>query len=143
MISIRYVYGVNKHNNKYLNILNELDDKIFPDDDRAKKQGSYWWIAFNKNKEPIGFGGLRIFFGKIATFTRAGVLKEYRGKGIHKRLIRVREKMARKLGIQKIVTYVAKFNLDSANNLIKDGFQLYKPSYEYGLKNAFYLIKEL
>jgi GNAT superfamily N-acetyltransferase len=73
---------------------------------------------------------------------RAGVLESHRGRGLQKRLIRVRERKARKLGWTHVVTDTYE-NPASANSLIKCGFRSYLPRNPWGAKGVAYWIKRL
>ena len=73
---------------------------------------------------------------------RAGVKWDYRGLGLHKRLIQVRTRFAKKQGWTHLVTDTTN-NCPSANNLIANGFKMYKPSKPWGLPSACYWIKKL
>jgi GNAT superfamily N-acetyltransferase len=142
-IKIRYVFGPTKPQGiKLIELLNNLDKKIFPHDELENKYGSYWWIAYDDDK-PVGFAGLRVISGYAALLCRAGVVQNYRGIGIHKRLIKAREKMAKKLQVPKIITYTSHENIKSSNSLIKAGYFRYQPTYEWGIKNAIYFCKEI
>lgn len=124
-------------------ILSDLDAKCFKGEYPYKKVGSYWWIAY-LDDEPVGFAGLTPYdyIAKPACFlSRAGVLSKARGLGIHKRLILAREKLARKIGYNRIITYTSYENIISANNLIKRGYKLYWPETDWGIKNGLYFEK--
>lgn len=126
-------------------LLDRLDQRIFPDDDVYDKTtpATFWWVAWDGD-QPIGFAGLRAYgcdgFGYLA---RAGILYKYRGQGLQRRLIRVRERRARQLKLDTLITYATLDNHASANNLIKCGYLLYEPEWVYGFKNAYYFIKKL
>ncbi len=74
---------------------------------------------------------------------RTGVLRQYRGQGVQRALIACRDREAKRLGIKENVTYTAKDNFASANNLIRCGYELYTPQCEYGLKGALYFCKTI
>lgn len=107
-------------------LLNELDKACFPADSTCHKTGAYWWIAYDSKKSPVGFAGLKIMDKSTAFLCRAGVLEEARGKNLQVRLIRARERKARKLNIKTIITYTC-LNVPSINNLIKAGYRSYIP----------------
>lgn len=73
---------------------------------------------------------------------RAGVISIHRGKGLQKRMIRVREALARKLGGEYMISDT-NLNPESANNLIKCGYLTYNPSSPYGFETAIYWRKKL
>lgn len=126
-----------------IGIINNLDSRCFYGEDLYPKDGSHWWLAYD-NYEPIGFAGITIYdyIKRPAVFLcRSGVIKNYRGLGLQKRLIRVREKAIKSLGYNRIITYTSYDNIISANNLIKCGYFLYTPDNEWGIKNGLYFEK--
>lgn len=112
-------------------ILDELDSQIFPVDVGCKKRqpGRYWWIVY-AGKKPIGFAGIEIG-NREAFLCRAGILIQHRGHGIQKKLIRSRERYAKKLGIHDIITYTHTLSIASVNNLINSGYKLYDPTHHW------------
>jgi N-acetylglutamate synthase-like GNAT family acetyltransferase len=108
-------------------ILDSLDKECFISDPLYDKNGCYWWILYDNNKA-VGFAGLKIIESEKTGFLcRAGILSKYRGKGYQKKLIKLREILAKKLGIKDIITYTYFKTLNSANSLISCGYKLYDP----------------
>jgi RimJ/RimL family protein N-acetyltransferase len=70
-----------------------------------------------------------------------GVIKDYRGYGLQKRMIRVRMQKAKQLGVTRVITYTSHDNAASANSLISSGFRLYVPRWEWGIRNGNYFRK--
>lgn len=68
---------------------------------------------------------------------RAAVLPDYRGRGLQKRLIRVRIAKARRLGWRWLVTDTRQ-NPASANSLIDCGFRMFEPSEPWSFSDACY-----
>lgn len=142
-IVIRKIASPEKLTEKYIEILDILETKTLPNDARCIKTGAYWWVAYYKGV-PVGFSGLLEFPRLDAAFLyRTGVLKDYRGLGLQRKFIRLREQQAIKDGYRRIITYTIRENLRSANNLIKSGYTLYTPKKDYGPKNALYFEKVL
>lgn len=137
--------GLDKKDISYLQIISQLDKKCFAGDHPVSLKDTFWWIAYNEVGNPIGFSGLKLCRRKenkgMGYFSRAGVLKSYRGHGTQKKMIRARLKKAREFGLTHCVTYVKGFNLASANSLISCGFKLYNPHYKWGGKAALYFQK--
>ncbi len=135
---------VRKTTNKTL--LRRLDRKIMGkrDADPSEFDGDtrVWWVAVYDGRI-VGYCGLSVEHGDegIGYLTRAGILPEFRGKGLQKKLIEVRDEEAEKRGYKVNITYVAKWNHASANNLIRCGYTLYSPEWKYGLKDALYFRK--
>lgn len=124
-------------------LLDELDRECFPDDAVCDKDG-YWWIAYD-GQRPIAFAGMNpsVQWTHCGYLCRAGVVPAYRGRGLQRRLIQVRERKARKLGWEWVVTYTVPDNYASANNLIRCGYTLYAPAYPWGSKTSLYWRKKL
>lgn len=143
-IKVRYVYGPQKKSDKYLQDIEDIDCKFFGESVSYKpKEKFHWWLVFDDDKI-VGYAGLDTTSLKDKAFLcRAGVLPEYRGLGIHKKLIKARERMAKKLGFDRVVTYTSHDNIKSSNSLIKRGYLLYRPGAEWGINNATYFSKEL
>lgn len=123
-----------------------LDEICFPADDRVAVPGSIWWVAWN-GKEPVAYAGLRLCSlpenRGMGFLCRAGVVPAHRGRGLQKKLIRVREQAARKLGLTELVTYCLCSNSPSINSLVACGYRFYSPATKYGGPGAVYLRKEL
>jgi GNAT superfamily N-acetyltransferase len=107
-------------------------------------QKDHWWIAL-VDGEPAGFGCLAIVPYPDKTVEGyhaiAGVLPKFRGRRIQSRLIKRRESYAKRHGCMGCISYTAWFNRASANNLIREGYCLYKPQKDWGLKGALYFRK--
>jgi len=144
-IVIKRVATPDNISDNIFSILHTLDTKCFVGETPYPKVGSYWWLAY-VDDEPIAFAGMTVYdyIKKPAAFlSRAGVLPKARGNGIQKRLIRARERAAKKIGQSRIITYTSYDNLISANNLIKCGYTLYLPDHWWGIKNGLYFEKLL
>jgi predicted acetyltransferase len=137
--------GLDKKDTTSLQVIAKLDKKCFVGDHPVSLKDTYWWIAYSEAGNPVGFSGLRLCRKKenrgLGYFSRAGVIKSYRGHGTQKKMIRARLKKAKQLGLTHCVTYVKGFNLASANSLISCGFKMYSPHYKWGGKAALYFIK--
>ncbi|HYA07750.1 MAG TPA: GNAT family N-acetyltransferase [Xanthobacteraceae bacterium] len=109
-------------------LLHDMHEEVFDGSAPpiAPKEG-YWWIAW-KGNNPVGFAGLRLSQSTPGTgyLHRAGVLPRHRGNGLQVRFIRLREAMARKLGMSRMVTDTTD-NIPSANSLIRAGYRLFTP----------------
>jgi RimJ/RimL family protein N-acetyltransferase len=123
-----------------------LDEICFPTDKRVNTDDSLWWIIW-RDKKPVAYAGLRPCKNPqnkgIGFFCRAGVLPNHRGRGLQKRLIRVRERAARRLGLKEVVTYCALWNCASINSLIRCGYKLYWPASKWAGSGSVYLCKKL
>lgn len=120
----------------------------------------WWWIAFYRDDHPTdnwgvplvpngvsvsaAFAGLTMFDGQpqLGYLKRCGVLPAYQGNGLQRKLIRVREIQARKLGMTHIFTDTTD-NPASANSLIGAGYRLWTPKNPWAWKHTLYWNKEL
>lgn len=95
-------------------------------------ENSAYWAAFDGDKI-VGYGGYTLsrYWADCVYFNDAGVLREYRGKGLQKRLIRARLRAAKKAGFWAAYTYTAPSNPASSQNLIRCGFRPYWPKNPY------------
>lgn len=88
-----------------------------------------WWIAQSAGRD-AGFCAIAPLkhSRECAYLSRAGVMPNYRGKGLQQRMIRLRLRWAKSKGYRYVVTYTEPSNLASSNSLISCGFKLYRPS---------------
>ena len=123
-------------------LLLDMDTVCFPD---RKNEASplvdsgTWWVAYD-GKKPAAYACIRPSYqrGDTAYLSRAGVLPAYRGKGLQKRLIRVRLAWARAEGYDRVVTDTVCGNVASSNSLIACGLRLFRPGYLWSFTNALY-----
>lgn len=109
----------------------QLDRTIFCKpygDDPADLSNAAWWLVWDGDR-PVAYAGLGHWphlpaYSDIAYLRRCGVLKAYRGRQLQRRLIDVRVRAARRLGLSRAVTYTSYENAASANNLIAAGFRM-------------------
>jgi GNAT superfamily N-acetyltransferase len=103
----------------------------------------FWWIGYDKD-EPVCFAGLwkSQQYENAGYLCRAGVMPPYRGLGLQRRLLTVRERKARALGWSQLVTDTTD-NPPSANNVIRAGFVTFLPVNRWGPSGAVYWTKSL
>lgn len=113
-------------------------DEIF-----TPTEGS-WFVAFSPKDGPVGFAGMvpSAQFSDCVYLCRAGVKEAHRGHGLQKKLIYIRLKRARIMGMNWAVTDTYD-NPASANSLISTGFRVYDPSKPWGMDGATYWRKKL
>lgn len=110
--------------------ISALDLVCFPEDIPYRPAGSIWWLITHEDKD-VAYAGLKPLAEGYGFLCRVGVLKAYQGQGLHRRLIQVRIRAAKKLGLKGVITYTVSHNPKSMNNLIKSGLRLYNPAYRY------------
>lgn len=128
-----------------LHDLTFLDPAIRPDLPRG-----YWWLVYDRDQWAQGVRKPVVFCGLTeATVTpgtgylkRAGVLRGARGHGLQRKLITVRERKARKLGLTAMITDTTD-NPASANSLIRAGYRIFEPSYRWAFNHSIYWRKTL
>ena len=122
-----------------ITLLCYLQKKILPSDDIFMPKTGYWWFVINDQGKTVGFAGMvrSIRWTDTGYLCRAGILDDYTGNGLQKRLIRARIKQARKLGWNWIITDTTN-NPPSANSLINAGFKIYKPGCPWSTRTAIY-----
>jgi len=129
---------------KDLPLVISLNAVILPEDDLNVGHETYHWIATDKRSgEPVGFCSVSDIGHGILFLSRAGLLRSHRGRNIQRRFIKVRESFAKRNGFESIITYTLKDNYQSMSSLIKSGYKLYTPEYNYAGDDFYYFIKEL
>jgi GNAT superfamily N-acetyltransferase len=108
-------------------LLLDLQLTILPADKPAATSVGCWWVVYDGDK-PVGFAGMYRSrrWGDAGYLCRSGILPAYRGRGLQKRLIRVRERKARKAGMTWLISDTYE-NPPSANSLISCGYKTYQP----------------
>jgi GNAT superfamily N-acetyltransferase len=126
-----------------LNRVNVLQAQILPSDVPFDTGTGWWWIADNESAD-VGFAGLvqSRQWNDAGYLCRAGVRHSARGKGLQKRLIQVRERKARAVGLRYLVTDTWN-NPASANSLIACGFRMYLPRRPWAGEGALYWRKSI
>jgi GNAT superfamily N-acetyltransferase len=124
-------------------LLKELQKTCLPLDKALDPNKGYWWVVYFKG-EPVAFAALNHSYqwDKTGYLMRAGVVLEHQGHGLQRRLIKVRERKARQLGWEYLVSDTH-YNPASANNLIRCGFTMYEPRSPWGFKASCYWRKKL
>lgn len=120
-----------------------LDTQVFSRKDEPCNPKHQWWVI-REAGITMGYAGAA-FISRLnyVYLSRAGVLPEFRGRGLHKRLLDARVKWAKKQGADAIITYTVADNARSANTLISRGFKWYVPEDAWAGRGVVYWIKEL
>lgn len=116
-----------------------LHSACLPSDEYPDFSNGWWWIAYDEHGTPVAFAGLypSVRWSKTGYLCRAGVVEAARGKGIQKKLIKVRIRYAKKIGYDWLVSDTRR-NPASSNALIACGFRLYEPKMPWGFRNSLY-----
>jgi GNAT superfamily N-acetyltransferase len=130
-------------NPKTVKLLRSLQKECLPLDAPYLEATGWYWVGF-WGETPVAFCVLAPSkrWGDCVYLARAGVVPEFQGRGLQKRMISIRERHARKLGYKWSVTDTAE-NPASANSLISRGYKIYEPSETWGLSRAIYWRKRL
>jgi GNAT superfamily N-acetyltransferase len=119
-----------------------LDLTCFPYDERWWQQDAVWWRVMTSEGEVAGYAAARPWKPDHAVYlARVGVLPAHRGKGLQRRLIRVRIRWAKQNGYRMVYTYTLPSNPASSINLIREGMVPFWPSIPWGGEAACYWIK--
>jgi citrate lyase synthetase len=123
--------------------LEELDLINFPNCGDSEFQSNRdWWVVLNTEEEIIAYCG-SLYESGICVFVRAWVHKQYRNRGLHKKMITTRVNAAYNRNSKCVVTYTMRENLASANNLIRKGFLLHNPQFAWVGRDVLYFIKHI
>jgi ribosomal protein S18 acetylase RimI-like enzyme len=128
---------------KTLSRFADMHYRVFGDEASIPHLNGHWWFAYDGQKS-IGFCGLApsTNFKNGGYLCRAGVMRAYRGQGLQKKMIRLRERKAYALGWSLLVTDTTN-NPASANSLIDCGFKTFIPATPWSLDGAVYWRKTL
>lgn len=116
-----------------------LHKATFPSDTEPEWAAGAWWVV-KDGQLPVAFAGITpsVHWRDVFYLVRAGVMPEYRGLGLQRRLIRVRAAYARRAKANWLVTSTY-HNMHSANSLIACGFRLYEPEVPWGATTKRYV----
>jgi GNAT superfamily N-acetyltransferase len=117
--------------------------ELFPGDLWEYNGETACWLMY-EDDEPIGFATADLLpEGDTVFLSRAGILPGSQGRGLQKRLIRVREKWAKAQGAGWVITYTTLQNYPTLVNLIRTGYKFYTPVDAWVGPDVHYYIKEL
>ena len=135
-------YRITRANTRDLEIqalLIRMQQECLPSDRPLNPTEGDWWICYADNGAPAGFCSIKpsVRWEETGYLSRAGVLDAHQGKGLQKRMIKVRINRAKRLGWKWLLSDTSE-NPASANSLIACGFKMYEPRDPYGLKTSLY-----
>lgn len=102
----------------------------------------YWWVIFHK-KNWIGYSGLRVHDANSLFLGPMFIKPEYRGQGLQLKLIKKRQRLAKKMGCHRLISSALDTNYPSINNLLKCGFLLIPSWLETPEINMLYFEKKI
>ena len=120
-----------------------LQALTLPDDRPCALNVGAWWVA-HIGGDPVAFAGVRpsSHWSDCLYLCRSGVVPEWRGKGLQKRLIAVRERYAKAQGAAWLISDTT-HNPASANSLAARGFRRYEPAVPWGGRHTLYWRKRI
>jgi ribosomal protein S18 acetylase RimI-like enzyme len=107
-----------------------MDAVCFPLDEPPTITGAEWCIGWDGSRpaaycawKTVEHDGVPVGF-----HYRGGVLAEYRGRGVQRQMLRLRETRMRAQGLRAAVTYTDADGAASMRNLIAEGYRPYAPT---------------
>jgi GNAT superfamily N-acetyltransferase len=139
MITIRQIRDFTKVRQELL----VLQKACLPHDEPVFPENGVWWIGKHNNQNTC-FALIQPSsqWEDTAYLARAGVLEAWRGHGLQRRLIRVREAWAKKAGYRWMISDTTD-NVPSSNNLMRCGYKLIEPSAPWANDISLYWTKRL
>lgn len=102
-----------------------LDADCFPHDVPPEWDSAHWMVAMDKGR-PAAYCAWRQE-SRAGFLYRAGVAKAYRGQGVQRQMIALREGAMKAAKLPLAVTYTDADNAASMRNLIAEGYLPYDP----------------
>lgn len=128
-----------------------IQKRCLPSDDPVKPSGikkDVWYLVYNKStvttKVMVAFALVvpSKNWSDTVYMSRCCVLPEYRGNGLQKRLLKLRDSYARRKGYSWCVTDT-RDNPASSNSLIYSGYKIFNPSNPWSYSDSIYWRKKL
>ena len=117
-----------------LYIVEGLDTLCFGETQDQASREEYdratWWVAWDEDT-PIAYTGVYVHDGHYMSLERSGVLPQYRGQGLQKKLIQTRLRYAKRHKIVTVYTYVSSANHASVNSLFSQGLKSFSPEWPH------------
>jgi GNAT superfamily N-acetyltransferase len=105
-----------------------LDAEIFPSDTPSVVGTANWFLGWDKD-HAVAFCGWKPYFlnfDLVGFHYRAGVLPDYRGQGLQKKMVEKREDEMRRSNIKIAVTYTEVYSAASMTTFINMGYRPYE-----------------
>jgi GNAT superfamily N-acetyltransferase len=123
-MSIQFT-SVDKSNLDMIRWIRYLDSEIFPIDIPSKIDPNHWFLGWHKN-DAIAFCAWQECMSdgtNVGFHYRAGVLPAYRGMGIQKQMLKLREDDMNKFNLTVAVSYTEVYSSESMRSLISCGYR--------------------
>lgn len=132
-----------KHTDATRQDLKYLQLACLPHDEPIFPERGWWWLGYSFGT-PVAFCIMERSktWSDTVYLSRAGVLRPWRGKGLQKKMLTIREKFARKCGYKWAITDTTE-NPPSANSLARRGYQMYEPAKPWAYNTTLYWRKKL
>ena len=142
---VRYL-GTLAPNDERFEAIQRLDSHCFHAADPALERTArtHWWVV-GPATAPLAYASVRpsTRWADCVYFARAGVAPEARGLGLQRRLVRARLRWAARNAYMYAITDTLASNVQSANNLVREGFRVFwpHPANLWAGTGALYLIR--
>lgn len=101
------------------------------------RPNSHWWVVVTDSGKIVGYAGGHLDGDRMFYLSSSAISTEHQGRGLQKRLIRVRLQQAKRLGALGCYTCTYK-NPASNNSLIACGFKSVLPNWYYCSDDSHY-----
>lgn len=129
-----------------LHLMNGFEPERFPKLKSRHLSHGLWWIAQEiETNIAIAFAGMVPFFEScdgVGYLKRAYVLPQYRGQGLQREFLRIREERARQIGWHLLVSE-CRNNPPSQKNFLLAGYETFTPEQPWGEHGSIYFRKRL
>jgi GNAT superfamily N-acetyltransferase len=123
--------------------LETLQRACLPEDDPVFPEDGIWWVGHD-GSQAVAFCLIEPSCQWLDTayLARSGVLKAWRGQGLQKKMITIRERHARSMGYRWMISDTTD-NPPSSNSLMAKGYRIFDPSKPWGMNTTLYWRKRL
>ena len=124
-IIFKYVSKINMSDARWLRW---LDAEIFPHDLPSEIGTANWFLGWDNNNAVAFCGWKPYLLGVelVGFHYRSGVLQDYRGLGLQRKMVDIREDEMRKSNLKAAVTYTETYSAASMTNLISMNYRPYE-----------------
>ena len=107
-----------------------MDAVCFPLDVPAVIAGAHWLIGWDGTKAAAFCGWKTVDHDGVSVgfHLRVGVMPDWRGRGLQRQMLRLREAAMRAAGLTRAVTYTDADGAASMRSLIAEGYRPYVPT---------------